>query len=279
MFRFRFVAREAVSLSPTKKNKNYEEPAGGERQQTRTFFLNRTRTAKTLVTQTVVMKGLKGFARVGKKQGGNRRRWENNNNNNNTTSNQKDICEFSYLGPMTRKRAREFPPASKENENDQVPCCSYHVEPPASPQSCHSSVTTEHPEISTNSGLSEASEVETVDMKIDTNDRSRSRSRTRRKLSLRSTSGRKKHKTTTTEGGRGKIKPKPTNTTTTTKASSSSAKQQQQPSALDLIENFLGRCESHQREKQNKLAKKYNYDFEKDRPVGGGKFKWTPVKS
>jgi len=208
------------------------------------------------------MKNLKSFARVGKR-GGKRQQWQLQRNQ------QKESCECSYLGPITRKRAREI------NLEDEEPscCCSYEQQPslftrtPASPQSCNSSETTEHPEMSTNSDVSE---VETVDMKMDT---STSTSR-RRRSSLRSS---KKHKTEEEAQQRQRQRRRESAATTTTPSSKVGSPSSSSP--LDLIENFLGRCESQARKKQKDLADKYNYDFEKDMPARGNKFEWTQVKS
>jgi len=212
------------------------------------------------------MKNLKSFARVGKRGG--KRQWQLQR------SQQKESCECSYLGPITRKRAREI------HLEDDEPSCSYEQQPalfprtPASPQSCHSSETTEHPEMSTNSDVSE---VETVDMKMDT---SSSRRRTRR-TSLRSS---KKQKTTEEEAQqrqrqRQRQRRRGTATATATATAASKVGSPSSSSPLDLIEGFLGRCESQARKKQKDLADKYNYDFEQDMPARGGKFEWTQVKS
>jgi DNA-binding TFAR19-related protein (PDSD5 family) len=210
------------------------------------------------------MKNLKSFARVGKR-GGKRQQWQLQRNQ------QKESCECSYLGPITRKRAREI------NLEDEEPSCSYEQQPslftrtPASPQSCNSSETTEHPEISTNSDVSE---VETVDMKMDT---STSTSR-RRRWSLRSS---KKHKTEeeAQQQQQQQQRQRRRESAATTTTPSSKVGSPSSSSPLDLIENFLGRCESQARKKQKDLADKYNYDFEKDMPARGNKFEWTQVKT
>merc|ERR1711977_612185 len=107
-----------------------------------------------------------------------------------------------------------------------------------------------------------------------------SRRRTRR-TSLRSS---KKQKTTEEEAQqrqrqRQRQRRRGTATATATATAASKVGSPSSSSPLDLIEGFLGRCESQARKKQKDLADKYNYDFEKDMPARGNKFEWTQVKS
>lgn len=210
-------------------------------------------------------RGMKGFARVSKRSAaGATKRSKRSSNNKPGASLTADQMEIlSYLGPITRKRAKRI-------RQEEVECSYQVIEeeearsgagsgdspragyPPPSPRSCESSGTTDYPasQPSTNPEAQSAYQAAQEDAQGEVRTRG---------LFLRTAAPRR--------GAR--------------RASAAVAAQLGGGSAAEVsesIKTFLDKMEAHQRTKQEEAKEKYNFDFENCRRLRGA-IKWTKVRN